>query len=238
MISRRMAAPASAAPAVTCPGCRPLAEVLVEPGAEACCLVCLDVMVRKAEPVPHRSARAEMQALARRTALLEGQALALSPVAGSGNTGGMPAGALDGRADAIDDDPDTLRLALAGQARLAELRASGREHGVRWADVVWHAYGRRGEEADRRSSCAEEVATRFGREKEREAWAASQGLDGAAPTYVDLAYGNALLGVATVAYERDAWEPVVPAARPGARARFWRGVHDNWRAVRDALTKK
>jgi hypothetical protein len=104
-------------------------------------------------------------------------------------------------------------------------------------------FGERGEVLDGRESCAVIVADRFARPGERAAYRAWLGRTqrGLRKSVLDamnaVSFGNALIGAATAAYERDDWAPWLPAEEPpahapSARDRFVASVAAKWAAAR------
>lgn len=132
----------------------------------------------------------------------------------------------------------SLYRAHHARARLAAMVARGPE-GRRLAHVVWTHYGQWGEKRREYVSAAEELARTFGARDERAAFRDHLVRTGVRAKQLDAitarAYGNALLGVAVAAYERDAWESVVPppsAPPPNARAAFATRVAEAWAAAK------
>lgn len=135
--------------------------------------------------------------------------------------------------------------AYRAQRRLALVRAHSAE-GARFADVLWYAFGQRGPEIDKRESVAEQVAKRFvsAAERARFELLLRRSDKGRTARYYEsvarIAAGNALLGAAQTAFDRDEWTswlPEVPDATT-ARARWVKGVCANWEKAKLALEKR
>jgi hypothetical protein len=189
----------------------------------------------------HRSARADMHLLARWRRVMLGHASDPCPqVVGDGNTGGGMAHAMNGRPDHVDDRNHELRRAISADARLTEMRAHGGE-GVRYASVVWEAYGHRGDELNMRESCAKAIAIAFAipeasemrggqrvvtRASELRRWRdADTKREDLGGDVLLIAFGNDLIGAAVDAYERDRWRDVV---RVSKREAWVSAVAERW----------
>jgi hypothetical protein len=206
--------------------CRQCVALAASMGEErrVTCSECGATLTRTRDP--HRNARVEMTLLARWRRVMLGHASDPCPqVVGDGNTGGGMAHAMNGRPDHIDERNHELRRALAADERLTAMRARSGE-GVRYASVVWAAFGHRGEELNMRESCAKAMATEFAKAGELKRWReADAKRDDLGGDVLLIAFGNDLLGAAIDAYERDAWRDLI---RVSKRDAWLSGVAEQW----------
>jgi len=158
-----------------------------------------------------------------------------------------PTSRLAGAADGLDAEvraDRSAQYARFARARLAEMRARGPE-GDRLARALWVAYGKRGPVVNERESLAVVVALeclRFepgdwsvvSEERRRITTRAAERRVQVpdAPRLVATILGNAIIGAAVAAYERDEWADWRPRERPEEPARVQRARE--WRARFDA----
>ena len=202
----------------TCRICRGL-EAAVHRGEEtrATCSDCGTQWARGASKAESPRAQRDLAALAARTPI---RAIDLDPTS-------RLAGAADGLDAEVRADR-SAQYARFARARLAEMRARGPE-GDRLARALWVAYGKRGPVVNERESLAVVVALeclRFepgdwsvvSEERRRITTRAAERRVQVpdAPRLVATILGNAILGAAVAAYERDEWDDWRPstAAEP------------------------
>lgn len=167
---------------------------------------------------PRRNAKADMAALVRCPAI---GAMPYEPSPG----GASVATEAEQEAAAVRAE-DTARRAEEARQRLALLEAHAHPDGKRFAAIVRYAYGERGPVLDSWESCAVLVAEKFARKGERAAY--RRWLDGAEVKMSaadrdrlnPIAFGNALIGIATEAYETGVFKPLVEAPTQSFRERF------------------
>jgi hypothetical protein len=234
----------------TCGTCAAYAKSWPSGERAVTCGECGAVLTR--ERTGYRNARADMALLANWRRTMLGHASDPCPqVVGDGNTGGGKAYSMSGRPDRVDEHNHELRRALAADARLTEMRARPGE-GRRYAEVVWFAYGHRGDEVNMRESCAKATAIRFAEPEQtetregksvvtraselsrwRDADSRREGLTGETAL---IAFGNDLIGAAVDAYERDRWREMVVVV--SKRAVFVQGIADRWGEIRERVLAK
>jgi hypothetical protein len=135
------------------------------------------------------------------------------------------AGEPKGWLDRLETDDERVReraeeqrgqIARRAYQRLEVMRAR-KGDGARFAAIVWYVYGERGEKLDEREECAVLVADRWALAGERAAFRAqlkrrNPGMrDETLNAMTPIGFGNALIGVAVAAYERDEWADVATA---------------------------
>lgn len=181
--------------------------------------------VRLAAPDVHDAAR-DLSALARHPRL---RAQSLEPI----RAAELDEDDLRALAALADETPEArerrqerdVYRARAARERLAAMAARGPE-GRRYAALAWAWYGGLGDAVRAQLLTAEGFGRVHGADGERAAFKAAFEREHAKLTekqreaFWPAAYGNRLVGVATAAYERDEWAPVVEAApvRPATRA--------------------
>lgn len=218
----------------TCRICRGL-EAAVHRGEEtrATCSDCGTQWARGASKAESPRAQRDLAALAARTPI---RAIDLDPTS-------RLAGAADGLDAEVRADRSAQYARLA-RARLAEMRARGPD-GERLALALWVAYGRRGPVLNERESLAVAVAAECLRFEPGD-WAVviaerrritTRAVERKvqvpdAPRLVATLLGNAIIGAAVAAYERDEWADWRPRERPEEPARVQRARE--WRARFDA----
>lgn len=219
-----------------CSSCDEIAARLEREGGEAVCPQCKAVLYKPddAPPTRARSARREIAALARWGHLLEGKAAGFSA-----STGGSDP--TRGRPDHVDGHSVEIARACRAQERLAEMRRHPHPEGRRYADVLWLAHGHRGEVTNRWESCAAQIAKHCARAGEVDAWVDALGKKKGSKLTEPMrpiAFGNALLALATDAYETDRWAPVLKAPLPTplpelkARQRWLQNLAEQWEQAR------